>query len=399
MAENIDPEITMDVDSVEDSPSLALAVDEADSDPVIELEVEVPDYVSAYNAEAWAVGERGGDPVGSDDPAYHNNAKYYAEMAIEAYEKIKWLEIRIDCNNLTQAQLLAKYPVGTELGSKYTATDGTVYDCPWVVLGARDCEWEDGSTHLGLWIGMKYATVETIPFDAKEETVVDLTEEPNVLSGWHYWGVTGTSYTKINKTTGAALPTTYTSIKKCGFDDVNILKRGYNRWKDSAMRQWLNSGAGVGEWWTSQHTGDVAPGRLNEVKGFMAGLPSELLAVVHPVKVKTVYVSGVNDTTVDTFFAQSLEEMYGEPQKANIEGPYFPYWKQVTELDNPSNGNNAARKIKCINNPTYTSGYPTYLRSNDIDAIQVWNVNSNGGLAKTQSMFNNCHILPACVIS
>lgn len=35
---------------------------------------------SAEDAEAWAVGERNGEPVTEDDPTYHNNAKYYAEQ-------------------------------------------------------------------------------------------------------------------------------------------------------------------------------------------------------------------------------------------------------------------------------------------------------------------------------
>ena len=34
-----------------------------------------------YTAEAWAIGERDGVPVGPEDPAYHNNAKYWAEHA------------------------------------------------------------------------------------------------------------------------------------------------------------------------------------------------------------------------------------------------------------------------------------------------------------------------------
>ena len=34
-----------------------------------------------YTAEAWAIGERNGVPVGPEDPAYHNNAKYWAEHA------------------------------------------------------------------------------------------------------------------------------------------------------------------------------------------------------------------------------------------------------------------------------------------------------------------------------
>lgn len=33
------------------------------------------------DAEAWAVGERNGEPVDENDPTYHNNAKYYAEQA------------------------------------------------------------------------------------------------------------------------------------------------------------------------------------------------------------------------------------------------------------------------------------------------------------------------------
>ena len=36
---------------------------------------------SAKDAEAYAVGKRGGTDVGSTDPAYHNNAKYYAQQA------------------------------------------------------------------------------------------------------------------------------------------------------------------------------------------------------------------------------------------------------------------------------------------------------------------------------
>ena len=36
---------------------------------------------SAKDSEAYAVGKRGGTDVASDDPAYHNNSKYYAEEA------------------------------------------------------------------------------------------------------------------------------------------------------------------------------------------------------------------------------------------------------------------------------------------------------------------------------
>lgn len=36
---------------------------------------------SSEDAEAWAVGERGGVPVGPTDETYHNNAKYWSEQA------------------------------------------------------------------------------------------------------------------------------------------------------------------------------------------------------------------------------------------------------------------------------------------------------------------------------
>lgn len=48
--------------------------------------VDVGDEVSAKNAEAWAVGQRGGVDVPSTDPTYHNNAKYYAEQAGQRVE-------------------------------------------------------------------------------------------------------------------------------------------------------------------------------------------------------------------------------------------------------------------------------------------------------------------------
>lgn len=36
---------------------------------------------SEGNAEAWAVGERGGTPVPASDPAYQNNARHWADLA------------------------------------------------------------------------------------------------------------------------------------------------------------------------------------------------------------------------------------------------------------------------------------------------------------------------------
>lgn len=56
--------------------------------PLIEEAAELAEHIQQYieeikalseNAEAWGVGTRDGEPVDSSDPAYQNNAKYYAE--------------------------------------------------------------------------------------------------------------------------------------------------------------------------------------------------------------------------------------------------------------------------------------------------------------------------------
>lgn len=41
---------------------------------------ETSAHSSAIDSEAWARGTRNGVPVGSTDPTYHNNSKYYADM-------------------------------------------------------------------------------------------------------------------------------------------------------------------------------------------------------------------------------------------------------------------------------------------------------------------------------
>ena len=51
-----------------------------DRDIAMEGDVEA----QAENAEAWAVGERGGDPVDPTDPTYENNAKHYAGEASDS---------------------------------------------------------------------------------------------------------------------------------------------------------------------------------------------------------------------------------------------------------------------------------------------------------------------------
>ena len=67
---------------------------DADVERAQEIADEVQDIVDTAaadvkgEAEAWAVGERDGEPVPSTDPTYHNNAKYYAEHAQDIADSI-----------------------------------------------------------------------------------------------------------------------------------------------------------------------------------------------------------------------------------------------------------------------------------------------------------------------
>lgn len=55
--------------------------EQADDDATTASNAASSAETNAENAEAWGVGERGGEPVESTDPTYENNAKYYAGEA------------------------------------------------------------------------------------------------------------------------------------------------------------------------------------------------------------------------------------------------------------------------------------------------------------------------------
>ena len=67
--------------------------------PLIEEAAEVAEQIPAIKgyaetSEAYAVGTRNGTPVTSSDPAYQNNAKYYAENFIGNITDAQWAAIQ-----------------------------------------------------------------------------------------------------------------------------------------------------------------------------------------------------------------------------------------------------------------------------------------------------------------
>lgn len=285
----------------------------------------------------------------------------------------------------------AVFPVGTQLVNTYTGKDGKVYDCPWDVVKTDDiAEGETGTTAPAMVLQMHYASLEDIQFSAYQAFYV--VPEAGLVAGTYNinmgldWGTnvkTGTSYqftlTK-NAPAGARLTGFYNApdvapanwkvyvykdqqkselLETCNvsagsagtnlgtflakpngnLNGLHPVGYGDNRWHKSAYRQYLNSDAAAGGWWTPQDEWDMKPDQADTVPGFLAGFSDDFKAALTRVKVVT-YGNTVTDdgsavVTYDKIFLPSLQEIYCSPQVSGEGTGYWPYWKERTGAKTP----------------------------------------------------------------
>lgn len=137
------------------------------------------------------------------------------------------------------------------------------------------------------------------------------------------------TFTKTDSATN--LGTQHLNKREGNLNSTQEMAYGWNRWKTSALRQYLNSEAAKGAWWTAQDEWDVAPDQLKDKAGFLSGCSADFLSALQVVKVttfaNTVNDGGGEDTTYDRVFIPSMEQMYCAPQIKG-EGTYLEYWKQ-----------------------------------------------------------------------
>lgn len=114
---------------------------------------------------------------------------------------------------------------------------------------------------------------------------------------------------------------------------------GGNIWRDSAIRQWLNSDGTAGNWWNAQTDWDVAPGYATTHNAFLHGLDEDFLSVIGAVS-KT---SALNEeepediaVTEDKFFLLSKTEVYWGANYGVEEGVVYPYYSLFSDLESPS---------------------------------------------------------------
>lgn len=221
---------------------------------------------------------------------------------------------------------------------------------------------------------------------------------------------TATEIVTLSEGTGGTDLGTLSSSTKYGTSGLNNMQRsayGYNRWAQSAMRQFLNSSGAVNTWFTPQNPYDRRPDQLATMRGFMAGFEQEFLNILKPVKVVTALNTvsdtdiGTSEITYDTFFPASLEQEYCVPQLANIEGEYWEYWKQKLGLSAPQ-GSGAAnanpRHIRYGYNAQGTAQncrLRSALRGN---AHFTWSVYTTGYVGSYHGASYAYRCAPACVI-
>lgn len=217
-----------------------------------------------------------------------------------------------------------------------------------------------------------------------------------------------TEYTNNQTPTSTSLGTLVSSTKY-SLNGINNLQRagyGYNRWSQSAMRQWLNSNANAGSWWEPKNPFDRQPQQLASMRGFMAGLGSDFLNIIKPVTITTALNTisdseiGTTETTIDRFFCPSLEEEYCVPQLAGVEGAYWPYWKERLELDSPQGWYTDNANVNHIRYSisNHSSVLTVRLRSAyRSSAYNAWYVYSTGSVSYNNATYSygSC---PACVI-
>lgn len=283
------------------------------------------------------------------------------------------------------------FPTGTQLVNTYTDKDGKVYDCPWDVVKTDDiAEGETGTTAPAMVLQMHYASLEDIQFstyqaffvvpeaglvagtynvkmgldwgtNVKNGTVYQFTLTKNAPAGARLTGFYNAPdaaptnwkvYVYKDQNKSELLETCSVSAGEAGTNLGTFLAKpngnlnglhpvgyGDNRWWKSAYRQYLNSDAAAGGWWTPQDEWDMKPDQADTVPGFLAGFSDDFKAALTRVKVVT-YGNTVTDdgsavVTYDKIFLPSLQEIYCSPQVSGEGTGYWPYWKERTGAKTP----------------------------------------------------------------
>lgn len=317
-----------------------------------------------------------------------------------------------------------------------TAANNKEYDFPWHITHFDTAELENGENIEGTFLEAHYTTPFGVQFsnraflrcpdgltagtynvtlgakwgekDAQKDTtwqftltkavpaggsVAGFTQMPDVVaSNWKATSYAADGITVIETVPitsgsgGTSLGTMQLSTRNSNLNSMQEAGYGWNRWKYSAARQWLNSDQPKGKWWTKQDDWDVAPSQLATKDGFLCGMPAEMLAVLKTVKVttlaNTVNDGGVTDITYDKVFLASMSQMNVDMSKE--EGAVHEYWQRRTKSKTPIEPWKRYPFMIRYSAANHTSPQYVFSRSaNRGYAYSVMNVSAYGGVLST----------------
>lgn len=336
------------------------------------------------------------------------------------------------------------FDFGDQIKETWTDTAiNQVYEFPWQITHFDTAELEDGETLQGTFLEAHY----TVPFgvqfsnraflrcpdgleagtyhlklekdwgdNAKADTYWQFTLTKPVPAGGSVAGFTrmpdtatstwkATSYAADGITTietvaitsgsdGTDLGTMQFTTRNGNLNSMQESGYGWNRWKYSAARQWLNSDQPKNKWWKKQDDWDIAPSQLSQKDGFLCGLPADMIAVLKPVKVitlaNTVSDGGETDITYDKVFLASFAEM-----NINInveEGTPHEYWQRRT---NSKTKLEPWKQYPCMirySAANHTSPQSVFSRSAYRGyAGSVMSVNTDGGVYNSHAWYSHTY--------
>lgn len=182
-----------------------------------------------------------------------------------------------------------------------------------------------------------------------------------------------------------------------GINSIQRALLGSNNYKESAIRQWLNSNKAAGSVWTQMTKFDRLPDWNSTLKGWMNGLDADFLAVVGKTTINTarntVSDGGGYDTTKDKFFLLSRENVYAGKENSIDEGGAYPYYSNYSDHGSASTGADTNR-IKY--NGSSASWW--WLRSPDSGSADIpRHVYGDGGVYSNTAVYSYGAV-PACNI-
>ena len=213
----------------------------------------------------------------------------------------------------------------------------------------------------------------------------------------------GNSYTPIETaamsqgSSGTDLGSITTNTTSASMNCMQRALLGSNNYKESAIRQWLNSNKAAGSVWTPMTKFDRPPSWVSSLKGWMNGIDSDFLNVIGKTTINvsrnTVSDGGGYDTLKDKFFLLSRENVFAGREISGVdEGGAYPYYSNYSDHGSASTGADSNR-IKYNG----SSAFWWWLRSPNAGNANVpRHVSGGGSVDGGGYAIYACGAVPAC---